>query len=309
MTGAPAPAPTPDDAARQRLLLAADKFDQREGAQPHLFLEVDVATCFSPETLVSQRVRVLWPDDAAWYLGTVAAYDPATAEHTVHYDDGAKERVVAALQRMRVLLGAGEAPPQTPSGDLQRYAEALLAQADTLKCASKEGEELRARAAQLQAVTAPEPPAAEGRPAAPPLLAPAPGEVVWAKVNGFPDWPAMVVTLEQAIDGARPPKTRGAVPICYFGTFERQAIRPSCVTPFRAGVAAGFHLKRSMKQRKFAAAVCEAADYLAVSWLQRFLGKRGEGIWAPACFNTSFFNVGTYSPCQTPSLRAERRGA
>ena len=32
---------------------------------------------------MGRAVRVLWPDDEAWYLGTVSHYSEASGEHTV----------------------------------------------------------------------------------------------------------------------------------------------------------------------------------------------------------------------------------
>jgi hypothetical protein len=44
---------------------------------------VDVATALSPEQLVGRQVRVLWPDDDAWYLGNVVGYDVGSGMHRV----------------------------------------------------------------------------------------------------------------------------------------------------------------------------------------------------------------------------------
>lgn len=44
---------------------------------------VDVATAIAPGALVGRAVRVLWPDDSAWFLGEVTTYDPATGHHEV----------------------------------------------------------------------------------------------------------------------------------------------------------------------------------------------------------------------------------
>lgn len=41
------------------------------------------AAKLSAGKLVGRQVRVLWPDDAAWYLGTVTHYNEHTGEHTV----------------------------------------------------------------------------------------------------------------------------------------------------------------------------------------------------------------------------------
>lgn len=44
---------------------------------------VDAATAIAPEALVGRQIRVYWPEDDAWYLGTVGHYDPAAHTHQV----------------------------------------------------------------------------------------------------------------------------------------------------------------------------------------------------------------------------------
>lgn len=34
-----------------------------------------------PEEAVGLSVRVLWPDENAWFAGTVESYDPETGKH------------------------------------------------------------------------------------------------------------------------------------------------------------------------------------------------------------------------------------
>ena len=45
---------------------------------------MDVATTMLPEVAVGRLIRVFWPDEDAWFLGTVAAYDSTTGKHEVH---------------------------------------------------------------------------------------------------------------------------------------------------------------------------------------------------------------------------------
>ena len=44
---------------------------------------LDVSLRVTPEGLIGRRVRVFWPLDDAWFLGTVDSYDPATLRHKV----------------------------------------------------------------------------------------------------------------------------------------------------------------------------------------------------------------------------------
>lgn len=70
------------EALRLQLLDAAAQFAE-ERAQRQLFLEVDLAKRLGQYEMVGRQVRVHWRDDDAWYLGTIAAYDLNTGEHTV----------------------------------------------------------------------------------------------------------------------------------------------------------------------------------------------------------------------------------
>ena len=48
-----------------------------------LLRRLDVATLAAAEALVERRVSVWWPEEAAWFAGTVVAYDAASGQHTV----------------------------------------------------------------------------------------------------------------------------------------------------------------------------------------------------------------------------------
>ncbi len=43
----------------------------------------DVAVKLAPELLVGRKLRVYWPDDDGWYLGTVVSYNAQTGQHKV----------------------------------------------------------------------------------------------------------------------------------------------------------------------------------------------------------------------------------
>lgn len=154
------------------------------------------AAKLAPATLVGRQVRVLWPEDAAWYLGTVAEYDKATGEHTVgwrgwavarrprprracaldhrgrapppstarpaatalplrplqiHYADGERERVALALERVRLLVHAGEALAAAPPPVLVTYAVKLQGLAGLPQYHSQRTA-LQQRARELQAL-------------------------------------------------------------------------------------------------------------------------------------------------------------
>lgn len=51
--------------------------------QPCSCFRLDVTTRIDPEALIGRKLRVYWPDDDGWYLGTVAHYSPQTGQHKV----------------------------------------------------------------------------------------------------------------------------------------------------------------------------------------------------------------------------------
>lgn len=51
------------------------------------------------QELVGKRVRVFWPDDQEWFVGSVMEYSSLDGKHTIHYNDGDRERVVLANEK------------------------------------------------------------------------------------------------------------------------------------------------------------------------------------------------------------------
>ena len=47
---------------------------------------------------VSDRIKVFWPDDEQFYVGTVSSFDPESGLHTVNYDDGDTEDLVMSKE-------------------------------------------------------------------------------------------------------------------------------------------------------------------------------------------------------------------
>lgn len=53
-----------------------------------------------PTKLVGKRIRVFWRDDDNWYFGKVVDFSSEDGTHLVHYDDGDKEKVVLANEKV-----------------------------------------------------------------------------------------------------------------------------------------------------------------------------------------------------------------
>ena len=44
---------------------------------------VDAGVAMSAESIVGRAVRILWPEDDAWFSGTIESYDSTSGQHTV----------------------------------------------------------------------------------------------------------------------------------------------------------------------------------------------------------------------------------
>lgn len=44
---------------------------------------IDAGVAASPEAMVGRELRVLWPEDNAWFSGTVDSYDSTSGKHKV----------------------------------------------------------------------------------------------------------------------------------------------------------------------------------------------------------------------------------
>ena len=266
------------EATKQRLLQAIERFEDEKSSR-QLMLEVHVAALISPEDLVGRLIRVYWPDDDAWYLGTPISYDPTTGQHSMDYVDGTKENIYAAVERVRILLPAGEELPRAAPGALHAYCEVLETQAPILEQENAEKAALlRQRIEKLRALAA----AAEDEvvdiesaveddvveddleTSQQPLCT---GDLVWGQVKGFPPWPGVVVTKEHLLDG-RTPAARDVkkydtyVPIVYFGSWDHYWNRRATVTPFLKGTQKGFYVAKTIKRQQFAASICEISSFM-----------------------------------------------
>ena len=46
-------------------------------------LRVDAGVAMSAKSIVGRAVRILWPEDDAWFSGTIESYDSTSGQHTV----------------------------------------------------------------------------------------------------------------------------------------------------------------------------------------------------------------------------------
>ena len=102
------------DALQVRLEAALQAFVAARGGRG-VMREVGLAGA-APGALVGRRLRVLWPDDAVWYLGRVRSWAPERGLHEVVYEDGAVEWLDLLRERIRLELQPLEELPRDPSG-------------------------------------------------------------------------------------------------------------------------------------------------------------------------------------------------
>ncbi|DBA66045.1 TPA: hypothetical protein ACH3X2_003050 [Trebouxia sp. C0005] len=94
------------------------------------FREIAAAVKLSPEALVGRKLRVYWPEDDGWFLGTVAHYSAQTGQHRVEYDDGDRGDLHLAVERVRLLMHAGETFEPANPAELETLAKGLLTAAN-----------------------------------------------------------------------------------------------------------------------------------------------------------------------------------
>ncbi|KAJ3694158.1 hypothetical protein LUZ60_009638 [Juncus effusus] len=84
---------------------------KREGfARKRRYFHEVSAKDFDPFCIVNQRIRVYWPLDDCWYIGSVKEYDPLTRLHFVRYDDNEEEWLNLLNERFKLLLFPSEIP-------------------------------------------------------------------------------------------------------------------------------------------------------------------------------------------------------
>ncbi|XP_078164960.1 uncharacterized protein LOC144559693 isoform X2 [Carex rostrata] len=84
---------------------------RREGfvRKRRCFYEVNLRD-FNPFTIVKWRIRVYWPLDRSWYIGSVKEYDPVMRKHRVRYDDQEEEWLDLHNERFKLLLFPSDVP-------------------------------------------------------------------------------------------------------------------------------------------------------------------------------------------------------
>lgn len=190
---------------------------------------MQVGTDISAHEVVGRLIHVHWPAEDAYFLATVASYDPVTAQHLVQsphpycpasdhqhqqveYHDGDFEHLNLQNERVRVLLGTRERLASDPAWR--------------------------------------------------------PGDVVWAaSTKDCPPWPALVVSALDVADVVPGSVRRHDVaPVQFFGSHEYAWVRT--LQHLQDGLQQGLHVCRSLRHAAlFDDALYELHCYLKVRQL------------------------------------------
>lgn len=230
----------------RRAVQALEVFEaSRAVGQRELMVEVDVAQTFDPESIVGRKVGVYWAGEEAWFMGVVGKFEgEKSMRHRVDYADGTVEQELLAAERVKMLLPLvpHACPAAATSKSMREYASTLVLEAVT-KSNTSEAISLRRRADVLrdaQAVPKPFPPRYGSQWKF--------GDVVLGLNRGYPPWPALVVTWEQALNGAGDTgKFENMVPVLYFGTYQRQLLRSDHVLRFGKGFSSNKAISKAFQ--------------------------------------------------------------
>jgi hypothetical protein len=87
----------------------AEDYEQDAGVEAEM-LDAAAASLPVGDELVNHRVRVYWPDDAAWYCARVRKFMRTTGQHLLRYeDDGVEEWAVMSKERFELADGDDDA--------------------------------------------------------------------------------------------------------------------------------------------------------------------------------------------------------
>jgi hypothetical protein len=266
---APAAPNQPADATKQKLLQAVESFEYSKSSR-QVLLDIDAAAVIEATALVGRTLRVYWPDEDAWFLGTVTSYNSETGQHHIDYVDGDQLDHIIALERVRIHITQGAELPKPSPASLHAYCNLLEQRAANIRSTEpEEAAELIRRAAELRAGTSVGGPDSENR-----CSLYRPGDVVWAKCRSFPPWPAMVVSRQLVASLYKKPpsgKFLHSYPVVYFGSFEYEWRLEKDLTSMREGIDQDFHLGKTIKRRVFGAAISEVTAYMADGEVPEFM--------------------------------------
>lgn len=212
-----------------------------------------------PKIFVGLQCKVFWPLDADWYTGSILGYDPDTNKHNVKYEDGDKEDIALANEKIKFYL--------SPNEMQQMNLKYSIKSMDSDAC---DYEEMVVLAASLDDCQEPEP-----------------GDIVWAKLTGHAMWPGLVVDDSHiSAQGISNKASVGrSVSVQFFGTHDFARIKTKQIISFLRGLLSSLHLK--CKKPRFVRALEEAKTYLSEQRLPRRMLLLQSGRTTDDCVSAS----------------------
>jgi hypothetical protein len=196
----------------RKLTDAMQKFVTQK-ANRRQWREVDLCN-IHPIALIGRSCKVYWPLDDEWYPGVIHDYNPQTKKHKVDYKDNEMEMVLVSKERFKLKLSPEE----------------------WVELETSTGKQALNKPDPVEQVAAPEPVVEEEAKLGH-------GDLVWAKVKGYPMWPAFVLDEDHATACGMDPGKKGMIPIQFFGSYDYCRLNNKKLVVFSKGLAHKFHTK------------------------------------------------------------------
>ncbi|KAL3683187.1 hypothetical protein R1sor_001209 [Riccia sorocarpa] len=219
----------------RKLTDAMQNFLQQKKTLLQQWKEMEVGK-IHPSALIGRSCKIFWPLDSEWYNGVIHEYNPQTRKHRIDYEDEEREWVLLGKERVKLYVSAEESKVLEISfGEGSHLGEAKKPNADELAVLAAGMEDGGGDFSH--------------------------GDLVWAKVKGYPMWPAFVMDEEHAvISGLEPVSRERTVAVQFFGSYDYARINFSKVTQFSKGIVQKFHTK--CKRTVFEQGLQEVERYL-----------------------------------------------
>ncbi|XP_024542933.1 histone-lysine N-methyltransferase TRX1 [Selaginella moellendorffii] len=186
----------------------------------------------NPMELIGRSCKVFWPLDSRWYTGAIHEYNPASKKHRIDYVDNQMEWLCLRNEKVHFQMGIKEEKVLCAAG-CDDYKMRLGV--DELALLANEMESFEEQISH--------------------------GTVVWAKVKGWPMWPALVLDEEHAEKcGLERPLKKSTFAVQFFGSCDFARLNNDKIVTFSKGVQLKYHSK--CKRPAFDQGLREVESYL-----------------------------------------------
>ncbi|KAH7331283.1 hypothetical protein KP509_20G024500 [Ceratopteris richardii] len=198
-----------------------------------------------PLQLVGCKCKVYWPDEKNWYIGVVSRYDAEAGTHHVDYEDGDQEDLILTKEIIKFYLSDDEMTLRkfTSNGCVSDWKNSDFQEMAALATVFEDFQEEYRH-----------------------------GELVWAKIKGYPMWPAFVVDGKNADGNVLDSPTREvSLAVQFFGSYDFARISSKHVLSFSKGLYLKLYGK--CKKALFDQGLKEAERYLKEGKLPETMSK------------------------------------